>query len=238
MTLYTKQFEAVFTDLHRQYSRLVTAALPENIPDKLRQFDLRLNLTLGKSINYSRQFVKDKSGKEKEIYKQLSHLNDAWLAYDVLLRLCDEFAMVHRTRTGSISHMVPFSKELLKRFEIEDILSLFNSFISTELISKTKRRRDLLNYVTYLVMNGSPAAVPLLKITTRNIQSQSEWTFEQIIAVLYAIYWLYNHRCDAAKSGITYYVTKQNLLSAGFDVFILFNLKIAIYTIQNKVLCK
>lgn len=205
-----------------------------SIEKALRIFDIRFRLSLNLKHSFS---INDlgylKTEETRETYKLILQLCDYWFVFESFLTLLkhEELVKVNTSKTDL------FTKEIEELFFVNIIIDNFNLEIFRYSNKSTKSRNDLLNLMSSI--HQSPNCKGNQKVNMESIvkkfEKSNNFNLKDILTLVYALRNQYVHNGDTAKTGVSYYITKQTLVFLLNNALIKIIFQISNYILDRKI---
>jgi len=226
-TLYESCFESykkVFGDLEE----LAEAEFPKDI----RQFDIRFCLAFGLKIGFDSSANYIKNENERKIYSLIIRQNEMFFAYEGLYNICKNQGILRSNPSKSD----PFTQDAIETLGLLQIVCNFNNYVNAVFYSSQRLLTDLSDFLEYLKDNAFSKDLTLkLGRFNSKLLSRSNLDFNEIFALIYAMRNQYVHNAASAKSGVTLYKTKIDILKNSSDFLTLTNLIVGKHIIDLKI---
>jgi len=204
------------------------------IPKPLRLLRVRLRLILGLVIDFDTTYSLTKAEKVKDTYIHIFKCNEAWFAYEGLIKLVQSKEKLER-----FFYKIP-QAHFQDNYQTQDILVQINEILLS-ILKIDKNKNEAQKYLIELKNTMEPQAVFLkqcLQSFSVKIDSKGPITDFEILALIYATRNVFVHKGESAFFGEISYRTKCKLLEVGYDYMILLLLKSILYyysTIGKKI---
>lgn len=204
----------------------------DDFPKSLRLFDIRFRLALSLQIRFDSTISYTKTETTRKTYNLILRLNDIWFAYEGLYKLCSDNSYLKSNPTKSD----PFTVESVTEFMLDDKVENFGNYLNIEIYQNTRLKNDFLNYIQYLKDNSlGRIQSKLLESFRTKVNNNRSPKFNEILSVIYGMRIMYVHNADTAKSGVSRYKTKIEILKNCNDFLTLVLLNISIKTLEKMI---
>jgi hypothetical protein len=224
-------FETDFKTYKTKFDELKELA-EDDFPKSLRLFDIRFRLALSLQIGFDSSVSYTKTETTRKTYNLILRLNDIWFAYEGLYKLCSDNSNLKSNPTKSD----PFTAEKITEFMLDDKVKRFGNYLNKEIYQNTRLKNDFVNYLQYLKDNSTGKTQQrLLESFRKKVNNNRLPKFNEIMSVIYGMRNMYVHNTDTAKSGVSQYKTKIEILKNCNDFLTLVLLNISIKTLNKMI---
>ena len=224
-------FTQCFNDYKDKFDDLIKLS-EVDFPNSLRLFDIRFRLALSLQVGFDSSISYTNTETTRKTYSLIVRLNDLWFAFEGLYKLCAEVSYLKINPTKSD----PFSIEKVTALNLDNKVTEFGDYLNENIYQNSRLKADFINYLQYLNDNSEGRTQPRLLDSFKVKATNNKYPkFNEILSLVYGMRNMYVHKTDTAKSGVSRYKTKIELLKDCNDFLTLVSLSISTKIINEKI---
>ncbi len=212
-----------YSIIYNRYRRL----MEDQVPSEPRVFNIRIDLAFS-----MRNWIKENpDDPQQSTYVKFLRLNESWFAYEALLNFADKEKFTNSSATKAERIL----KSLQVKSKIPETLDEYRKQIEDEMREDetAKKLRDYILYLTSHPKTGKIQKKILGNYREKiNNEKANSLTFEESIALIYAMRNSYVHNGETAKAGTDSYYVKKMILQISYEFILRSLFRIGSYILE------
>ncbi len=229
---YLNENIALFNRLLDRYSKAKEEFLHltgGEMPPLYFAFDTRFLLSSSLNISFDKNNILSKDA--RTCYVRLLKLSDLWITYEALLKILNEQGYNAEPAAKATALK---DKDASEVFELDDILTNCNNQLKFNCLNNERFTKKIQDYLNFLAQNSSTTQVAVLNKALFSLKSIKPFNIQEIIAIIYAIHYLFINQGETSLSKIQNLLLTRFLFEILYDFLSLASLKIGTKLIKNK----
>lgn len=217
-----------YLDLYEELSNLTG----DNLPKRLRQFNIRFKLSLDVTIDFKGEIPLTKSKSVRELYSLLIKLLEIWNAYEALKHYSYELGLISKNE----SIYKAYSQKLLKEYNCLEILKETLDELKQKYLINRTFESNIRGYMSH-IENDSEIRSNLKKSCLSILEyfnDEKPISGIEIIALIYAERNMYYHNGETAILNMNY-KNRNELLTILLKCLIIYILTLIIEILKREL---